>query len=513
MRNLVVGLVWLWVASIGAVASAQELRSYEAPSPEDQLELDVTAVPDGRGALFVASLTDPALEPAIIVTIDGERVTVGRTGTRIVLPPGEYVVTAGSGPEAGRAQTTVEVSPGETTLVEPFFTAVRVQAVDAAGAPQRVPYYLSRDGELVATRETSREARFADSEVFFVRPGVLTIGLGSSVDANTGALMIPTRAGDLLNYRLVVDRQRLIRAELATEDVEYEPSIWRFRWVVGADGAFDQAAGRIRGYNGTSLRLGVFTEAEVGVDTGNHVALLSLELDESWIGFESDYGPALPFQKLTDEFRAELLYNYRLGGIIGPYVRATGTTSFFGTSVEFDAETEVVQRETGDAETFNRGDTLRLSEPFSPTFLQQGAGISVTALDQARVNLLVRGGAATRQAFYRDAQYVVRASEGRLEVIDLEDNIQFGAEATALAGLRLTNYLQLDSALEVFLPQEQVIGGEELQPVYRLSGLATLRITNFASLIYRVSLAREDPQIDGPQTFQGLSLRLQHAIF
>lgn len=512
MKKWVLFLASIALMSLSATAYAQELRAYEAPSPEDQLELDTTAIPDGRGAIFVPSLTTPELEPAIIVTIDGERILVGRTGARIVVPPGQYEVTAGSGPDGRRAQTTVEVRARETTLVEPFFTAIRVQAVDTTGAPERVPYFLSREGELVGTRQTSEDARFSDAEVFFVRPGALTLGLGSVVDRNASSIMIPTRAGDLLNYRLVVEGDRILRAELATVDVDYEPSIWRFRWVVGADGAIDQSTGRIRGYNGTSLRIGVFMEAEVGINTGNHVALLSANLDESWIGFESDYGPALPFQKLTDEVSAELLYNYRLGGIIGPYARVMGSTSFFESTVEFDDETEVIQQETGDSQTFNRGDSLQLAAPFSPTFLQQGAGVSITALDTRRIRVLARGGAAARQSFFRDARYVTDSGDNRLELIDLESANRLGAEFTAQAGLRLTSSLRIDSTLEVFLPQDQVFGGADLRPVYKLSGLANLRITNFASLIYRFSLAREDVQIDGPQIFQGLSLRLQHSF-
>ena len=501
--------LWLWASA----ASAQELRSYEAPSPQDQLELDVTAVPDGKGAIFVPSLTDASLEPAIIVKIDGERVALGRTGERLVVPPGEYEVRAGTGPSEKRARTTVQVEAGETTEVAPFFTAVRVQAVDRAGAPQRVTYTVSQEGQEFGSWETSGEGRFADSAVLFVPAGTFMLGLGTSEDTNASAVAVPARAGDLLNYRLVVDRERLFRAELATEDVEHEPSIWRYRWTVGVDGTLEETSNRLRGYSGRSLRIGVFTEASVGIDTGNHVAQLNMELDESWIGFESDYGPELPFQKLSDEATAELLYNYRLGGIIGPYMRGMATTSFFPTELEFGADSEVVQQETGQSETVERGDTLRLAEPFSPTFLQQGGGVSVNTLERQRVNLLVRGGVAARQSFFRDARYVVESDGDRLSVIDLEDNRDLGAEMTALARFRPSNAVRLDAGLEVFLPQDQVLGDEDLRPIYRLSGLLDMRITNYASFIYRFSLARDDVQIDGPQSFHSMALRLQHSFF
>ncbi len=513
MDKIYVMLAALAVLGLSASVSAQELRSYEAPSPEDQLDMDVTAMPDGQGAIFVPSLTESRLEPAIIVSIDGERVAVGRTGQRLVVPPGDYEVTAGTGPADERATTTVRVGAGETTLVEPFFTAVRVQAIDRAGAPQEVFYSLSHNDRMFGSWETSSEAQFAGSSVLFVPAGTFTLGLGTSVDDNASAVTIPARAGDLLNYRLIVDGDDIFRAELATEDLEYEPSIWRYRWTVGVDGALQETGGSIRGYRGRSLRVGVFTEASIGIDTGNHVAQLNLELDESWVGYDSEYGPDLPFQKLTDEASAELLYNYRLGGIIGPYMRGMASTSFFATEVDFETDSEVVQQETGEIENFGRDDTLRLVEPFAPTFLQQGAGVSINTLERPRVNLLVRGGLAARQAFFRDARYVVDVDENRLEVIDLEDNNSVGGEFTALARFRPTNAVRLDAGLEVFLPQNQLFGDENLRPVYRLSGLMNMRITNFASLIYRFSMARDDVQIDGPQSFHGMSLRLQHSFF
>ena len=68
-------------------AMAQEqganLDSFQMGKLQDQLELDVTPVPVGMGALFVPSLTDPTLEPRVIVFSGVDRVASGTTGKRI----------------------------------------------------------------------------------------------------------------------------------------------------------------------------------------------------------------------------------------------------------------------------------------------------------------------------------------------------------------------------------------------------------------------------------------------
>ena len=68
-----------------------ESRTELADPARDQLDADLTVVPDGYGSLFVPTLeaeSDP--EASVIVELDGETLAVGRLGQRIPLPPGHY---------------------------------------------------------------------------------------------------------------------------------------------------------------------------------------------------------------------------------------------------------------------------------------------------------------------------------------------------------------------------------------------------------------------------------------
>ncbi len=503
-------------------ALAQEstdLDAFEVGKLQDQMELDITPVPVGMGAIFIPSMTDPALEPVITVLSDGNRVATGKPGKRIVLPPGQYIVRFGSGEATSRPERSISVLEGVTTPVEPFFGAVRITAVDTDGRPLEVSYVMqSLDGKVTfGPARTSEDGAYSSTKTLIVAPGRYNIALGKNPDTEQNRFATVVAEGQVLRYRLVVDDDELSRVEFAQREVVVEPSIWRFRWVVGGDFGFERTENNLAAFNGDALRFGAFADTTIGLDTGNHLALTNIRLDETWLALDSQVGQRLPLQKINDELSLELLYNYRLGGIIGPYVRAIGSTAFFDTYLyPSDATTVTYVNRDGTqnrVRTADRGDEIKLFDSFAPLIVQEDAGVGLTFVDNDVVTFIVRGGVGARQSTYRGGGFVSGSSGNNVSVELLEDKQEFGAAASAVFGLRIGDVFSLDSRFTSFMPQEQITQNDDFSPVYRFDNTAALQLGKFAALVYDVTLRRDDVQINDMQLRQNLSLRLQYTLF
>lgn len=521
VRPLRRGFLWIAATSLAlglvSTAQAQEGRSlsvHEKGTLTDQLEEDITPIPAGQGALLVPSLTDPSLESAVQVYFGKERVAWGRTGQRILLPPGTYTVVVGHGDLERRPSAEVAVREGATTPVPAFFAAVRVSAVDLDGKPLQIDYTLrdlERNVDMV-TQKTADAYEYQSTRTWLVAARPLEIDL----QGERGAVQLLPVAGQILRYRLVVSQDRLVRAELAQRELVKEQRTWRLRWVIGGDASLTSQSGRLGSVDGDFLRAGLFMDAEVGIDRGNHLALLRLGVEESWISLNTPEQD-LELQKFTDEVQAELLYNYRLGRIAGPYVRGVARTALRPTVYQADSDTNVVERDRdGDrvgSSTLGAGEELELLGGFQPLDLRVGAGLSLTAFDNQVANLSFYGGAAARRATYDDGLLVLDYRDRGLDVITLQDDRSLGLEAGVNLGVRLGQSVALNVRGESYLPESQLLGDDDFQPVFRLDNSLTFSVNSFLSMVYDFDIRQDAYEYDEARLSHNLSLRLQHTLF
>ncbi|MCB9735599.1 MAG: hypothetical protein H6745_23665 [Deltaproteobacteria bacterium] len=505
-----------------ARAAAPDLP--EVGDVDAQLALDVTPVPEGMGAIFVPSATRPELEPVVHVfagDAGADRVATAPTGRRIPVPPGAYAVTVGQGPPEWRPRVTVTVEAGKTAVAPAFFGAVRVLAIDRYDHAVDTPYsVVSADGARVYGPErTSDSAAYRATRTWLLAPGNYYLVPGGDPDALDGRIALPVAAGARLAYRLVLDdAERVVRTEFPDRALVATESLWRLDWVLGGSFAFDRAENELAGFSGDALRLGAFTRLEVGVDAGDHLGVFKLGLDEDFVGLEHAFGRGLPFQKLTDLVTAEILYNYRLAEIVGPYVRVRGRTSFFATKLfpEDDA-TVTVQGPDGVArETFDvsGGDELGLMGSFSPAIVQESAGIGVTAWEDDVLSLRLRGGVAARQQFYGDGgRYLLSHADGAIVLRELDDVSKLGVEASVGLRLRFGSLLSIASSFDAFSAFSELGGSDDFRPVFFWDSAATLRLNTWATLVYQIVVHRDDSRLDDLQIRQSLNLRFQVAIF
>jgi len=481
--------------------------------------MDITALPTGYGAIFVPSPGGRQIGASVLVQHEGETVARGYIGERIPVPPGQYRVLVGTGPEALRASSDVLVVKGMTVTAPQNFGVLRVSLVDDRKAPIEDKFVVaSADGGRVYGPITTSVEKGKKAEAILLPPGKYVIALGSNPNARESSIALQVASGELIDYRVVVEDGKIVRTEFGRPEAEHEPSPWRVQWVIGGDVSFAQRVNQFSNYNGDVFMLGGFTNFEGAYDSGRHLAQLNIGVDEMMLSLASPVEQEFPLRKVVDEVSAELLYNYRVVGILGPYAHAMGYATLFNTTYRSDKPYTAVTRDAK-GNQLKQGDYFAYDEleTFSggfPMFLQEGAGFG-TRFDFLGITIGARAGAALRQSFFGGGQYVVGRTGSRLDLLALEDSVDFGGEASGLIGFTVLKALSVKSRFDIFIDSDQLseLSGPTYRPIYRWDNIASLRLARFASLVYTAVLKRDAASVAPNQFTHTLRLRLQAAIF
>jgi hypothetical protein len=163
--------------------------------------------------------------------------------------------------------------------------------------------------------------------------------------------------------------------------------------------------------------------------------------------------------------------------------------------------------------TVSTGDNFNLFERFSPLQLRAGAGVGVTAIDNRYFTVMARGGLGVRRATYDGGKFIESVKGDTLKLVRVDDDETWGAEARIEASVRASRTLRVGLFADGYLPDSQLTGDDDFNPILRLSGQAALAINPFLSLVYEVSLRREAYEISDLQYSDNLSLRVLHSLF
>lgn len=531
MRALAAGLFFAAAAvSAGFVPSpalAQSAQvapggaSKRAPtlSLQDQLDMDITPLPTGYGAVFVPSPGGRQLGASVLVQYEGETVARGYIGERIPVPPGQYRVLVGAGPEALRASSDVTVVKGMTVTAPQNFGVLRISLVDDRKAPIEDKFVVaSADGARVYGPIATSVEKGKKAEAIILPPGKYVIALGTNPNARESSIALQVSSGELIDYRVVVEDGKIVRTEFGRPEAEHEPSPWRLQWLIGGDVSFAQRMNQFSTYNGDVFMAGGFTNFEGAYDSGRHLAQLNVGVDEMVLSLTSPVEQEFPLRKVVDEVSAELLYNYRVVGILGPYAHAMGYATLFNTTYRSDTPYRATTRDANGI-VLKQGDFFAYDETATfdggfPLFLQEGAGFG-TRFDFLGITIGARAGAALRQSFFGGGRYVVGRTGANLDLLALDDGIDIGAEASGLLGFTVLKALSVKSRLDVFVDSDQLDDflGPTYRPIYRWDNIASLRLSRFASLVYTAVLKRDAAAVVPNQFAHTLRLRFQAAIF
>ena len=497
-----------------------DIRAREAGTPSQQLALDATKITSGDGAVFVPSWSRPELEPQVRVYLGDELVSRGPTGRRLVVPPGRYSVRIGQGPEGWRAVRNVTVKLGDTTVVNRLAGSLRVTAVDREGRPVALDYLIaSADGHRIYGPETTAETHdYAATSTWVLPPGSYRIVPGSDASARAGVATLVIPRDERVRLRFVTnDSATVIGTEPGDTEVMERVDAWRVRWLIGGNFTFGQAREQLSSFSGMALRLDALTELDVNYESAGHALRFWLDLEQSWFAFDPDVGVEIPFQKLDDQLRFDITYAYRAITGVAPYVRLLARSALLPQELRSDSDLTVTTRAADGTETvreLERLKTLELMPAFSPAILQQGGGLDVTPWDSRFGGFGVKVGFAARETFYRGGGLWVSATgDGTVTLDTLVNRVDYGPEFGAFFRLRPSSWFDVRTDLDGFLSIEDAGVGNSAGFTFNWSSTVSFRLAEWAAVVYRATVHRDDPALPEFQFRQSINLRFQYAIF
>lgn len=459
-----VGMILL-VASLIAPAYAQsDPFPWDQPPPDAQLAADTTVIPLGKGALLVPSLTDPALEPPVILVMADQEVLDIPTGRRVILDPGTYtVIVSPSSPGEGVA-VSVEVKDAETTVVPVRWGALRIEVTDGKRVPHRGGYELIR----ADTRQPIGTGFGADTLqgeallTWLLPPGVYRIvRIGNDYRALKDFASVYVPESGFVRYRLVEDPETgaflgagvLLPDEWGTPKTQDSP--WFKSLILGADGAFAQQNNVVGLPDQTVLSGNLFADGQFSYHRGDHTLTLLGQVEEGASQIRSEVTGTLPFVKSRDRLRADLLYTWFVGEHVGPYARAAAETQAFSTNLLVTEDTDFVRQYpdgTITSETVAAGDSFRIADAFRPSIIREGAGLNWRLSTNRWYTLNLRAGLGMRQSQYNGAaQPADLPGTDALEYVQLESYNQAGAESTIIATVKGPGWATWSTNLDLFL--------------------------------------------------------------
>lgn len=499
---------WYTVSSFGELPGTAPLASQVSPPQtpvkpgvlgpmegEDhpQLQADGTAVPMGRGAIFVPSLSNGIREPIVLV-LDGKQQTVaeGRSGERLVVSPGEYTVRFGSGAPSQQFSYRVQVEAGRVTLVPAAeWAALDVQVLD----PQFVPFRGSYEIIRVDDREDFGVGFGADgllgeqTRVWVLKPGLYKIiRSGGTYRDRTDFATVRLEAGELTSFALVLDQLTgdlrgageltgtVIGGEAGMSD-----SHWTLRAVVGGNFGFnrdEQTSERVR----QNVNIDIFLDATTIYNDKVHLWSTRVDIESGLVRAADTE----EFRSLNDRFFVNSIYVYQFTERFGPYARVGLETKLLARYEEFSSP-RVVLDETRKGSPLVSRNRARLGGPFQPLTLFQGAGGNLRLVRSRPLELDVRLGMGGRQTLSNGFRNYF-AMSGTQEDPDLlreaPTNEVFGFEGTLVGVGRFWRFIgttEFDGLVPV----------TDDQMIFSWRNQIGFRLASFASINYRYNLIRD----------------------
>ncbi len=503
----VAAAVAFWLLGGSAFADP---KSWDGPPPDEQLELDPTLIPPGKGALFVPAFSDPQAEPTLLVRRGGDTVATGTSGQKIFVEPGEYDVFIGSGAPRDRLKRLAKVREGRTTLLPVDWSGLIVNVTDDRSVPFRGSY------ELVALPERKNLGLGLGADIERgegLRTWVLESGLyllirtGESYQARRDFFTVRLRPGYLERVTLVMDREDGAfrgAGEVSLAETTTALSNWHLHLLLGGDFELTHRGEHVVGQTpGLGLAFAGYIDFILRYMPQRHLWYLR-SLTEAGYAMQ----PKQPFQKSLDRLKLDTLYVFRLLPWLGPYAQAGVETPMFPGYRHFDEPTRVnrsdrVGPEGKAAPVAQAATKFRLSRPFAPLDLRGGMGLRLELPNLTWLELTMRLGIGGRLVFTQGL-WVAKdlGATPAFEVTRKGDFRQVGFEGTLIAAVQPTRWLTLNTEFDILEPFN-----DWTHPVLDLENTVGLRLVSFASLNYVLRLVQDRQISPEPQLDQRVLLR------
>lgn len=222
------------------------------------------------------------------------------------------------------------------------------------------------------------------------------------------------------------------------------------------------------------------------------------------------------FVKAQDSLELESIYLYHVSKWWGPFARfAWATPMLLSVDQRAEQTAYTISNLDGSSETVTAS-SLRLTDMLSPSRLKESVGLYAQPIAKKPFNLEFRLGAGGRQTFAKGQRALADdEATAEVEVVELDDVLQFGAEAVLeLWGTfhnKKVNYKVTAEMMTPFLHNDLPTGDDRnALDLSNLSAKAELsfKLVKWASLDYSFKSIREPQLIDEVQLQNQLLLSL-----
>jgi hypothetical protein len=466
-------------------------RGWAAGTIAEQLNVDVTLIPFGKGAIFVPAMTDPLDEPPVSVLQDGKRVAEGTTGKRIPVFPGTYQVRMGSGSVEQRFIVHTTVRELNTSVVPVSWAGLAVHVVDETMNSLRGSYELIRveEREYIGIGFGADEQAGEPVSTWILKPGLYKIvRVGETYRARRDFATVRLMSGRLTHFQLVLDantNEFRGGGEIPEEELFAfgRGALWT-TLIFGGDLSMVSRRNRIGSTDGESYEIRVFLDTKLSLEILHSPLILRLQIEEGW-----NKSPEFPWQTSQDRADLDGLYVYRIRPWIGPYLRFSAETNLLQGWAFFNEPTDIVvlrpdstiRREKQDAER------LLLSSPLGLTQVKEGVGLNVRLFKSVIGETSLRTGVGARHRITGGLLRLTSDEDADPLLFErVGDNNQIGIEATVLAVLRFTRWVVANFEVDTLIPFSNLD-----QIILDMEASLAVKLTRFISINYVLRFQRD----------------------
>ncbi len=451
-------------------------NKWQAPSINEQLARDKTLIGMGYGALFVPTMSEPRLEPEVIVYKGDDKLTPGQPGERILLEEGSYLIRIGSGTLDQKMKYLVSIKEGKTTIVKPEWSGLVVEVLDENGDYKSHEYDLfsMNNSEPLGKGYGLEEERIKDLRTWILKPGLYKITkVGESFGSVKNYITVQLNPGELTVVELVYSEEgELIAGGVKDVRARRQAGVnWKYGARIGGNVSLNN---KIINFEETSRTVSALLDFKFRAKYDNTKYFGINELRTKNI-FQWEKNEDV--SSVTDEIRIRSSWVRRLNKYVGPYLSAKVESHFFPQyqAIASENDTAFIKDEDGeylhyitqsitdgamprqdfivegDTITSLRGKNLEefeITPSIFPLLLGAGGGANFELITNYNFEFSTQLGLGVRQTYTRDQ--LSRVSETRNIWAPLPSKFEVGLENTINSRLRLGSRLTVDLQTELF---------------------------------------------------------------
>lgn len=486
---------------------------------QKQLDMDMTLIPMGKGALFVPYILDSQREPTYTIFKENEYVTDAEPGKRVPLNPGKYTIYVGSGPLDLRSKMDVSIDLERVTAVSPVWSALVINVYDENSNALRESYQIiSEETKLtigfgVGADETLGEK----AQIWILKPGLYRLmKKGESPDSFRNFVTVRTTENKASAAVLYFDdktRQVLGGGEVSGEKGGYVIKNWVFKAVLSGvfsftnQGYFDSDQKAVN-----SLSLGSSFNGSIIFDKNNYLFTNKMEIYESFLMQENR-----KILNNRDLFKFDSLFMYRFVKWMGPYVSTRLKSRLFWSYQDFsrigdDVDLVAVERD-GTRNILDKSRLTVLTKSFSPTTVQEGVGINMEYRHGNIFYIAGRAGYGFKQDiapyYYDDSSeaYSVSYRDFAIRIKEIKRVTPFqqtnGPEFSLYFSVMPFSFIELKEDFISLLPINNY-----KQTYFSSESTVSVWISSFASIQYYFYLERQPSLSTNISSYHALTVQL-----